>query len=298
MNSENKPYHLSEDGKVLLSVDDVVDLVIPEGIETIGEHAFSFLTMLKSIAIPESVTTIERFAFADSGIESLFLPKSVTSIGTECFSGCVHLGSIEVDKDNSFYSSVDGVLYDKRKHVLVVYPAGKVASHFEVDSGVRSIGACAFEGSTLVTVHLPESVNEIGERAFAFCRNLSRVNIPVGVVAIGDLTFLNCELLEEVVLPEGLETLGGCSFFGCHSLSSIWIPSSVSFIDEKAFEGCAALSDIICEVSVPASMEVNERAFDESLLGVCTLRVPMGSEVSYRSHPVFKLFGKIEGNNA
>ena len=292
---EGFPCVLSKNGKVLLSVDEtIVDLVIEEGIETIGERAFCFCVGLKNVEIPESVSRIESHAFTDTGIEHIFLPQSVTFIGEDCFSGCSNLMSIDVAEGNLVFSSLDGVLYDRNQTTLLVHPMKKSEECYEVPLGVSSIGPCAFEGCFLSSVLIPKSVREVGESAFAFCRNLQQITIPFGVVNVEDLTFLSCDSLEKVDLPEGIVYIGGYAFSGCQSLSSIRIPSSVRMIDEKAFRGCTSLTSFYCAVSDPCILEVSDMAFDEELYGNCVLYIPSSSQDSYREHPVFRRFSQIK----
>lgn len=299
MKSKEEPFIVSDDGKVLLSVDDDVDdLHISEGIEVIGEHAFSFCPGLAKVSIPETVLRIERFAFSDSNLENIFLPKSVESIGEECFSSCARLKSIDVDSENTVYSSIDGVLFDNEKNTLIAYPMSKDGKCFVIPNGVTSIGTCAFAGSSLESIKIPFTLKEIGQSAFAFCKNLREVSIPNGVVEIGDMTFFDCQSLTEVRLSNNLSSIGGYAFSGCQSLQHVRMPFSVTKIDEKAFEDCRHLSAIFCEMSNPSIMYVSDLAFDESLFGQCTLYVPASSIKSYFEHPVFGQFACIQGLSA
>lgn len=123
---------------------------LEKGIKVIGPEAFWDTKSLKHITLPDSVTTIENRAFIGSGIETIDLPNSLTYIGEEAFrntklktitipasvSGieknafmdCAALVEINVAEDNLYYSSVDGVLYDKAGEILICYPEGKTTS--------------------------------------------------------------------------------------------------------------------------------------------------------------------------
>ena len=120
---------------------------LSEGLKVIGFQAFKDTTTLKHIELPDSVTTIEQEAFSDSGIETIKLSNSLTYIGkeafkntnlktitipasvsgieSEAFSGCKSLTEINVDEDNQYYSSIDGILYDKSGENMIFYPEGK-----------------------------------------------------------------------------------------------------------------------------------------------------------------------------
>jgi hypothetical protein len=109
------------------------------------------------------------------------IPGSVTSMGSdtpeEAFVQCTSLTSIVVDAQNSFYSSVDGVLFDKNQTTLIFYPEGR--GSYAIPGSVTSIGQLAFEsfagafGPTRVTI--PGSVTNIGQGAFLNCTHLTNV---------------------------------------------------------------------------------------------------------------------------
>ena len=99
---------------------------IPETVKIIGISAFEGCEGLKEIEIPNSVVAIEKYAFSGcEGIVSVIIPDSVTTIGECAFYGCENLVSINVDEDNQNYSSIDGVLFDKKNNTLIQCPGGK-----------------------------------------------------------------------------------------------------------------------------------------------------------------------------
>ena len=90
------------------------------------------------------VTSIGYPAFQDcTGLTSVTIPNSVTSIGDWAFWRCSGLKSVNVDANNPAYASVDGVLFNKKGSVLVVYPAGKTG-FYTIPNSVTSIGLGAF----------------------------------------------------------------------------------------------------------------------------------------------------------
>ena len=139
------------------------------------------------------VMGIGRSAFYNcSGLTSVTIPDSVTSIDEIAFSGCSGLASIEVDANNTTYASVDGILYNKAKTEFVHIP-NAIAGEIEIPNGVTSIGEYAFAYcSGLTSITIPDSVTSIGEYAFAYCSGLTSVTIPDSVTSIGNRAFCDC----------------------------------------------------------------------------------------------------------
>ena len=116
------------------------------------------------------------------------------------FSGCSKLTSITVHEDNEDYSSVDGVLFDKDKKTLFVYPAGKSGAYTVTDT-VTSISDRAFAGCIgLTSITMTDSVTSIGNFAFSGT-GLTSVSIPSGADFNLNM-FSGCENLEDIELSE------------------------------------------------------------------------------------------------
>ena len=209
------------------------EYIIPNGVESIGDSAFSDCTDLESIVIPgtvvdirysafsgcsnlsyieihEGVMTIGENAFCEcSSIPSIFLPDSVTSIGSSAFNGCRNLRSIRIP------------------------------------SNVTSIASYTFcECHNLSRITLPDSIISIGNNAFTECRSLESIHVPNGVIDIGRFAFSDCSSLSSVSLPDTLESIGDRAFSDCTGLVSISIPDSVTSIDPWVFEGCTGLRSV------------------------------------------------------
>ena len=193
-----------------LSCQSITNVVILDGVESIGYSAFSNCRSLTSVMIPDSITSIGDYAFSGcSSLTSITIPDSVTSIGKGAFDGCSSL----YDKTTiPGLTLVDGWIID-------------CETSFEGDLNlkrVRGIGSSAFYGcSSLTSVTIPDSVTSIGHEAFRCCSSLANVVIPYGITDIGD-----------------------GAFSGCIALESVEIPGSVEFIGERAFGWCTLLKDV------------------------------------------------------
>ncbi len=150
-------------------------------VTALSSYAFAY-TKIKGVKIPKTVTEIGYNAFSYcSKLTSLNIPKNVKKIeGSPCRSA-YKLKSIGVAKGSKYFKSVNGVLYNKKRTVLVQYPAGKKGKKFYVPSGVRKIDVGAFEGCNKLTeLTLPKSVKTINSFAFRDCDNLKKIVIPSG----------------------------------------------------------------------------------------------------------------------
>ena len=155
--------------------------------------------------LPTENTIGERM-FTSRGLQTILLPKSVTSIDDNAFFSCHSLNKV------------------------VIY-----------DNSVKTIGMAAFEYcSSLADIILPEGVTTIARSAFWGCSSLSRIDLPEGVTTIGHSAFYGCEKLSSVKLPNSLTTIEGFAFSGCNGLT-ITIPDNVESMSMLTFSDCTGL---------------------------------------------------------
>ena len=231
--------------------------IIPEGVTSIGSHAFQDHSYLTAITIPEGVTSIGSYAFQGcSSLAAITIPEGVTSIGDWVFQACSSLTSIILPE--SVTSIGRGIFYD-----------------------------C----SSLTTITIPEGVTSIGGEAFARCSSLTTITIPEGVTRIGGSTFEGCSSLTDITIPDGVISIGYMAFYNCLSLKRIVLPKSLKDISDGAFGYCAELLDMYCYAETVPQTE--SKAFGGCHLQNATLHVPASAVESYKSSAPWSTFGTI-----
>ncbi|MDE6501318.1 MAG: leucine-rich repeat protein [Ruminococcus sp.] len=213
--------------------DEIKNITIEYGVESIGRLAFEDCINLTSISIPNSVTTISSGAFIScTSLETITIPKSVTEFSNfgqypwRMFNNCTNLKEIKVDKENQCFTSIDGVLFNKDKSELISYPQGKEDLDYSVSDSVKSIGNGAFyKCNNLIHVIIPESVTKIGGYSFYESTALKEVDIPDSVSEIGIYAFNHCTNLQSAYIPANIESLNNIYDY-CDSLSYINVSTS------------------------------------------------------------------------
>jgi hypothetical protein len=195
----------------------LTSVTIPASVTSIGTNAFQNCTGLTSVTFAEGVTSIGQSPFSGcTGLTSITIPASVTSIAPSAFAGLNGLTSITVNSANTNYASEGGILYDKTKTTLILYPSA---------SG---------------SITIPNSVTSIGNNAFASCASLTSVTIPNSVTSIDYSAFYNCTSLTSVTIPASVTSIGNQAFLYCNRLTSVTFNgtiASTSFSTSNSFPG-------------------------------------------------------------
>ena len=200
-------------------------------VRNIGNWAFGKCAGLTGVKIPDGVTTIGKFAFANcNGLTGVTIPASVTSIEASAFVDCHGLTSVIVHPANPTYCcSAEGVMFNKERTRIVLYPAGKAGSYV-----------------------IPNGVIDIGNSAFASCTGLTSVIFSDGITTIGEWAFCNCSSLTGVMFPDGVTSIGTAAFYCCNGLKDVMLPASVSSMSANPFRGCNSLTSIRVNPANPA----------------------------------------------
>ena len=167
-------------------------------LEKISDGAFWGCSALSSIALPDSVTEIERNAFFETGLRNIQLPEKLTLIGGGAFCNCKNLKQVQLPPQ------------------------------------LKELGEGAFFNcENLAQIQLPSQLNKLGTDAFRDCTSLDKIDIPAGLKQIESATFCNTGLTS-VTLHEGLTKIEDWAFHDCLKLKKIRIPKSVTYIGELA----------------------------------------------------------------
>lgn len=222
-------------------------------------------------------------------IKKLELTSKISSVGSYVFRDCKALEEIIVVPENTYFKSVDGILYEKKKYMrMMVCPAMKQGI-VTVADGMHEIGTEAFHDCKYVTeVILPESLETINSSAFEGCSALEKIELPDNIEQIGMYAFEDCTALKSVKLPARLTDIDQAVFAGCESLENIVIPEGVTSIKYRAFDGCDNLQYAIIPASVTSiedgAFETGRR--DRDLLiyckeGTCAESYAKENDISY-----------------
>ena len=135
----------------------------------------------------------------DTDCSAVSIPSNVNSIGSYAFELCSELTSIDVDSQNKYYSSKEGVLFNKDMSKLILYPQSKKDKSYIIPDSVKEIDLSAFRGSTyLEKVVISKNVTNIGSYSFMYCDSLTLVEISKSVTDIGYAAFYQCTDLTAV----------------------------------------------------------------------------------------------------
>ncbi len=275
-------------------------------VTSIGEYALGYYyqndksTSLKYVVIPRTITSIGNNAFTGcDSLKSITIPSSVTSIGISAFSDCRSLTSVTIP--SSVTSIGERVFYCCSSLTSVTIP-----------SSVTSIGERAFYyciGLTSVTI--PSSVTSIGERAFSACSGLISIKVENGntkytsrnasgtecnaIIEISTRNLVHGFKISTIPNDGSVTSIGDSAFRSCSDLTSVTIPNSVTSIGFCAFTGCDSLKSI----TIPSSVtSIGQSAF-EGCSGLTSVRIEgdtpkNGGYNMFRDCPLTNIYVKAE----
>ena len=213
------------------------------------------------VEIPKNVTELGDRVFSRcSNLREIYISSNITKIGISPFVDCSRLENIVVSEINPYYSSEDGILYNKSQSKLIQYPCGKSWKEYNVSNKVKIIGESAFmHCDSLRNITIPDNVEVIEDNAFKYSLNLTDVSIANSVKSLGARAFEKCKSLKRVKLSENIDSIKEYTFSECDSLIRITIPKQTKFIGNRAFFYCKQLSELYLSDSLRV---IDEYAFN------------------------------------
>ena len=270
------------------------------GIPYVSDRMFAGCENMKSIILPDQITSIGKSAFFGCRrLKELTLPCPVTVLKAQAFSGCDSLQHLIWNARNCGLEFM-ATLPSNLKRLTIGDSTVMIPNSLAKDSKINKltlgksvvrIGMSAFRGCTgLKSVVIPNSVTTIAKQAFAECSGLNELTLGNSVSMIDDRAFENCSNLMRVTIPNAVSSIGLYAFRGCANLRSVVIGKSVTAIKSSAFAGCNSLRIVNC--LLPSPLSINENVFKD-LYANAVLRVPADAVEDYRETFPWSQFADI-----
>ena len=199
----------------------------------IDDNAFRDCSGITSIVIPNSITTVGASAFYNcSSITSIIVPSSVTSIGDNAFYNCSSVTNFTIPSSITNIGS------------SAFYNCSRI-TNFTIPVNVSSIGDNTFYNCSSVTnFTIPSNITSIGNSAFYNCSSVTNFTIPSSITSIGSSAFYNCSRITNFTIPVNVSSIGANTFYNCSGLTIIDIPNTITSIGVSAFLNCTNLKSV------------------------------------------------------
>ena len=255
----------------------IKNVIIENGVTTIGGNAFYGCRNLQSVTIGDSVWGISSFAFCGcSSLAEITLPDSITYIGRSAFRECSSLqfvnnsANLETIKEDVFFNckSLKSIYIPEKVRTIGTLAFGGCVSLKEINVSpdnkyYYSVDGVLFQqyrnidelvrypaGKQDETYSIPDRVNTIGYGAFEQCENLISIDIPESVTSVDEYVFYKCSGLESIAIPSSITYISQNMFRECTNLVEVILPDTLTLINNDAFADCLSLSNIIIPDSV------------------------------------------------
>lgn len=226
-------------------------------------YEFSDIQTIKNLTLGPNISKVNEDSFGKSPVENLVIRCTEVGDWLKYFTAVRNMTFESSVKDIKLgrFEAFNFKDYDWKIEKLTVNTPALHNLFSEVESiktvvfgpAVTIVPARSFEGCYgIVSVSLPDNLQQIDQYAFNSCGNLESITIPNSVQTIGDYAFGNCVSLKSVKLPDSIKSIAKGTFYNCKDLSSVFLPNSITEIGEKAFENCSSLTS----VKIPDSIRI------------------------------------------
>ncbi|MBQ7257609.1 MAG: leucine-rich repeat domain-containing protein [Abditibacteriota bacterium] len=231
------------------------------------DNTYKYTSQPDTINIPEGATEWDDFRM---GITTLFnskmnikvinIPSTLKTFKNIERIYYPNLTNINVNKNNKYYKSYVGCLYNNNYTKLLKVPL-KSSYCPSFHDNITSIGKGAFYGcADIKYIELPNNIKVIEDNTFENCENLKEIYIGDKVTKIGKEAFSNCYKLQYIRWSPSVNIIGERAFAGCYNLRIVDIPKSVNSIGEGAFADCDALKYI----SAPKGLDISKTDYPQN----------------------------------
>ena len=260
--------------------------VMPDTVTSINNYAFEG-SKIESLTISKNVNEIVYGVFANcSSLKTVTMPDSVKTIKYSAFSNCEALKTVTLSKSLEFIGSY-------------VFRNCKSLNQISLPEGLKTMGDSVFTSSGLTSVVLPGSITEMGEFVFEYCKDLKSVKISDGLKEIPAYSFYDCEALDTITVPDSVEYIGYAAFAntayikkaanykdGMLYIGNVLyttndkVPATVTIADGTASvaNGAFAGNSNITKVVFPASLKYIDYAAFSNCENLVSAELPEGIE--------------------
>ena len=251
-------------------------------ITAIADRLFYNCVNLKTVYIPDTVSSIGDFAFWN--VDHIYYNKAIPynrygwgalnvnddeykevdllycdrNTNQSTFDHLVDLGYVERDKLISVHIPPLYIYNNTKYKIISISEFNNGSGNYNflntehitpqnlvLPASFNCIDECAFNGcESLETIEIPNSVIDIGKKAFGSCSSLKSIKIPNKLKTIKEDTFYGCYSLKEVVIPNSITSIEDYAFWGCNSLKNLEIPDSVTTLGDRCFNSCKQLETV------------------------------------------------------
>ena len=235
--------------------------VLPDSVRILEAAAFESCKQLRSIRLSPNIEELNNTFLGCTSLRTLRIPQKTKKIYSgaglngssnmssnpeDGFIGCTSLASVTVEKGSKYFTAEKGVLYNKSKTTLIVYPAAKKDKKYSMPKSIKKVSYGAFAGcGNLRELTMKNRVTKCEWNAFFNMRSLRKIKLSNNLKKLESSAFSGCIRLQEICIPEKIKRINDCTFDGCTSLKSVILGKNVSQINAYAFRGCRNLQKVV-----------------------------------------------------